>query len=100
MFATIIAIIKAIPTIKSWVDQLMVLYFKSQVASLRAADREAIRKAIDEHDQRDLENQIGSNNAGKPSGIAGSHYTSNIPGVTDKLQDTNETGNKSDPLEQ
>ena len=67
MFSTIIAIIKAIPIIQKWFEELFILYFNMQVDSMRAENVKAIRKAIDEKDQRDIERALQSTLAGKRS---------------------------------
>jgi hypothetical protein len=60
----ILAIAKAIPVIDKWLDALTV----ARIESMKKTQREALRKALDEHDQRDLEKAIGSPGAGEPSG--------------------------------
>lgn len=77
----IIAIIVAIPTIKGWFDALVKMYVESQIAAWRAEDRAAIRKAIEEQDQRDIEKALGSGKAGEPSGIPGTEIRETLPGV-------------------
>lgn len=67
MFSTIIAIIKAIPILQKWFEELFVLYFNMQVDSMRAENVKAIRKAIDEKDQREIEKALQSTLAGKRS---------------------------------
>lgn len=68
---TVLAILKAIPILDSWFQQLAVLYFQQRLASMKAENKEAIRKAIYEHDQRGIEVAIGSDTAGKASGDIG-----------------------------
>ncbi len=80
-FGFILAIIKAVPSLKSWWDQLVALYVADQLDKFQKADRDAIRKAVYEHDQRDLEGQIGNINPGKPSGLPGTHIVDSLPGV-------------------
>lgn len=77
----IIAVIVAIPTIKGWFDSLVKMYVEQQIASWRAEDRAAIKKAIDEQDQRDIEKALGSSHAGEPSGIPGTEIRETLPGV-------------------
>lgn len=66
------ALIQAIPALKSLVDQFVTLYVSQVIQGMRAENIQAIRDALDKHDQRGLENAIGSPLAGKPSGDAGS----------------------------
>lgn len=47
-------------------------------------DREAIRKAIYEHDQRDLERQIGSSSPGEVSNAPGTIIVDELPNVLPK----------------
>lgn len=76
---TILALIKAIPIIDQWVQQLIAAYVGARIASMQKDNLDAIRKAIQDHDQRDLENAIGSPTAGKPSGDAGSVVIDDTP---------------------
>lgn len=67
----IIALLKAIPIIDGWFQQLVAAYTASQIASMKKENRDAIRKAIIEHDQRGLEEAIGNPNPGEASGDSG-----------------------------
>jgi hypothetical protein len=87
----LLALIKAVPTLKEWFDQLMALYAAQAVVNLKKADRDAMRKLFDEQDQRDLEKQLGSIKAGEPSNLGGTEFRDSIPGV---LQHTDTTGDK------
>lgn len=80
-FATILAIIRAIPAVKSWYDQLTALYVQAEIARMRHADREAIRKAVFDHDQRELEKQLGNPHPGEASGLPGTHVVDTLPNV-------------------
>ncbi len=71
IFSILLTIFKAIPALKSAWDGLVSLYIEHEIASIRKERREAIRKAINEQDQRDIEKAIGSDKAGKESGIPG-----------------------------
>ena len=81
MFSKIFAIINVIQLIDGWVKRLAVMYVTSQINKLHESDKEAIRKAIYEHDQRDLEKQIGSTRPGEPSGIGGVEHRVELPNV-------------------
>lgn len=65
------AIFKAVPKLKEWFDQLLVMYTESQIDSMRRENYEALRKAIRAKDQRDLEKAIGHPEPGRPSNDAG-----------------------------
>lgn len=67
MFQTIIAIIKIIPIIDSWVKLLIAAYVKHEIEQQNEEFKLAIQKLFEEGDQRDLEKAIGSDNAGKPT---------------------------------
>lgn len=92
VFAFIFALLKAIPVLKGWVDQFTVWYIQKGVADLKEADRAALRKAIDEQDQRDLEKQIGDKNPGAPSFLPGTTIVDSLPGVN-VVQDPEPPGN-------
>ena len=79
--SAIVAIINLIPQLKAGFEALMAYYVQTQIASIKKEYSDAIRKAIDEHDQRDLERAIGSPRAGLPSGLNGTHIVDSIPGV-------------------
>ncbi len=84
MFSTIVAIIKAIPILKGWIDQAVALYLSHSIESMHESDRAAVKKAIYEHDQRDLEKQIGSTKAGKSSDLPGVELRDSLPNVVRK----------------
>ena len=71
IFAIILAVIKAIPAIQSFVDSFIVFYTNSEIDKMSASNLAAIKKVLNDKDQRDLEKAIGSPTAGKPSGDAG-----------------------------
>lgn len=79
-FSVLFAIIKYVPVVKELWDRLLTEYIKMQIEQMRKADIEAIRKAIYEKDQRDLEGQL-FNNPGKPSGLDGVINVPELPGV-------------------
>ena len=81
VFSIIIAVIKAIPIIKEWFDQLAAYYVEREIANMKTANRESIAKAIKEHDQRDLEKAIGNPNAGEKSNLGGTEIRDSLPGV-------------------
>lgn len=79
--STVIAVIKVIPAIKSWFESLIAAYVAAEIAAMKKENREAIRRAFDEHDQRPLEFAIGNPNAGEHSGIEGTEIRDSLPGV-------------------
>lgn len=54
------------------------------------ADWAAIRKAIDEQDQRELEKQIGNRTPGEKSNLPGTVIRDRLPGI-DFVQDSDKT---------
>lgn len=67
MFSAIVAVINSIPVLDAWFKLLARAYFQ---AKLEAHDRdfiEAMGELVMKHDQRKLEEAIGSPNAGKPA---------------------------------
>jgi hypothetical protein len=75
----ILAIARAVPVIAEFLEKLSVAFTASRLASFRKENLEALRKAVKEYDQRDLEKAIGNPNAGEPSGDAGSEIVDSIP---------------------
>ena len=75
IFALITAIAQAIPVFAKWLEQFNVWYINQQIDKMAAENVAAIKKAIQEKDQRDLEKALGNPNAGEPS---------NLPGVTQR----------------
>ena len=81
MFTTILAIIKAIPAIKSLIDQFVVEYVGWEIAGMQSAIKDAIKKAIETHDQIPLEHAINSPNAGEHSSSPNTVVRDHIPGI-------------------
>jgi hypothetical protein len=77
----IIAIGVVFPLINKWIEELSFMYVTSKIANIKKEYRDALKKAIDLQDQRDLEKAIGSDLAGKPSGVPGSSIVDDLPGV-------------------
>lgn len=80
IFTAILAFLKAIPVLKSLFDEFVVFYANSEISEMKTQDREAIRKAIEGHDQRWIEKALGVEGA-KPVDMAGSVIRDVIPGV-------------------
>jgi hypothetical protein len=53
-------------------DDLIAFYLSAEIKSMRAGNRAAIRKALEMHDQRDVETAIGNPSAGEVSNAQGS----------------------------
>lgn len=79
MISAILNICAAIPTIDKWVQQLAVAYFAARISAMKSENIDAYRKVIQDHDQRAMENAIGSPTAGKVSGDGGSVITDGPP---------------------
>lgn len=81
VFGGLVAFFKAIPIVNSWVQTFVVWYVNSQIDAMKAEDVAALKKAVIEKDQRDLEKAIGNPNAGGASGIPGVEHRDTLPGV-------------------
>ena len=82
------AFIKVIPGIVRLVESFVEWYVQTQIDSMKAEHREGIKKAIQDHDQRELEKAIGSPIAGEHSGIPGTVIVDGpLPGVREPSKD-------------
>lgn len=81
MFQNIVLFIKAISIVDGWFKKLAAFYVARELEKFQEADRDAIRKAVYAHDQRDLERRLGNSRPGEPSGIDGVERRDSIPGV-------------------
>jgi hypothetical protein len=77
----IYGVIKAIPILDKWADLFTNYYVMKAIENLKEEDWAAIRKAIDEQDQRNLEKQIGNKKPGEPSNLPGVDLRDTLPGV-------------------
>ncbi len=77
----IISISKAVPIVNDWIQELIVAFTNQRIDSMSKENRESIKKAIEQKDQRDLERAMGSINAGELSGIPGTVVVDKLPGV-------------------
>jgi len=67
----IIAIAKDLPIVDRWLQQLMLAYAQARIRAWDKSIYNGIKKAIEENDQRELEEAIGNPGAGLPSGNPG-----------------------------
>jgi hypothetical protein len=79
--SVLIALLKAIPTLKEWFDQLVAMYIKSQIATMKEENKNAIHEALVKKDQRPIEKAIGSSEPGSRSGLVDSELRDSLPGV-------------------
>ncbi len=79
--AAIISLIKAIPILDKWAQAFITFYVNSQIDGMARENIEALRKAIDDQDQRDLEKAIGNPDDGEPSHLPGTEIRHTLPGV-------------------
>jgi hypothetical protein len=100
VFSIIVAIITAIPKVKAFWDQLLAFYVQSKIDDFKEADRAAIRKAIREHDQRDLEKQIGNRRPGEPSRLPGTDIVNHNVIPDGVLQNSTKGRNPSNNLDE
>ena len=80
-FSAILAILNLVPQLAKWFEGFVSWYVDRQINSMDQENRDAIRKAVFEHDQRDLESATGSQHPGEPSGIPGTVLRDTLPGV-------------------
>lgn len=81
VLSIILLVLKAIPSLKSWWDELVSLYITTQIDNIKADNLEAVKIAINQQDQRKLEMAFGNPQAGERSTIAGSQIVNSLPGV-------------------
>lgn len=81
VFAFILALLKAVPIIDGWFEDLVAYYVATRLAELKAENREAIQSAFAKQDQRDLEKAIGNPSPGDASGAPGAEIRDHLPGV-------------------
>lgn len=77
--AFLTSLFKALPVLKEWFEDLVVAYVNHSVDNMKKKNREALEKALNGRDQRDLEKAIGSPTAGKPSGDPGTIISDRPP---------------------
>jgi hypothetical protein len=78
----LLALFKAVPALKNMWERLLVMYIERQQAMLKEELRLAIYNAINQKDQRGIEEVIRNPNAGKPVEIPDSQIVDSLPGVT------------------
>ena len=66
VMALMLAIFKAVPTIEIWWERLVVEYIKLSKLKIAKDNKAAIIKALQDDDQRGLEDE---DHSGRPSGI-------------------------------
>ena len=81
--AAITAVAKVFPIVDTWLQKFVVWYASNRIDSMTKEDRDSVKKAIDQKDQRDAEAALGNPNAGNLSGIPGTVVRNDIPGVSD-----------------
>jgi hypothetical protein len=88
IFSAVLAGLKALPgavtlanKLTEAVESFIVWYVNNRRDAMKAEHRAAIKKAFEQHDQRDLEKAIGNPNAGEPSNLPGTVIRDSLPGV-------------------
>ena len=71
VFKILLGILDAIPTVRMFYEAFAAYYIRTKITAMQKENRDAIRKAVLEQDQIDLEKALGNPNAGEPSGIDG-----------------------------
>lgn len=80
VLSLLLAIFKAIPSLKSWWDEIVSAYIAQEIINMKKELSSAIQKAAN-GDQRNTETYMGSPRAGLPSGEPGSIIVPSLPGV-------------------
>jgi len=83
IFSGLLALIQAIPVVDKWVQQFIVYYVSKRKNEMKAENTAALRKALDEKDQRDLEKAVGNPHPGEPTSFPGTELRDTLPGVPD-----------------
>lgn len=78
---SLLYIIKLIPALKSAWDSFISWYVKKEIDKMKEDDKKALRKAVDEQDQRDLERQMFSIEPGAKSNLPGTTIRTELPNV-------------------
>jgi len=81
IISLLLAIAKAIPIVDKWIQTLVAQYVNLRIETMRSENIKAIRSALIDHDQRELERSIGSKTPGEVSGDAGAVIVDKLPGV-------------------
>ena len=79
IFSFLLAFLKAVPVLNSWFEQFVAFYTNAAIDRMQKENRDAVRKAVQEYDQRELEKAVGNPNPGEPSGQQGSEIISGPP---------------------
>jgi hypothetical protein len=74
-------ILKYLPKLQGVLAIAIAMYNRWKRASQEKENGAAVREAVDEKDQRDLEKALGGSVAGKPVDMAGSVIRDALPGV-------------------
>lgn len=77
----LLAAFKVIPVLKNIWDELVAEYVAKKIEEMKRENREAIKKAINDYDQRELEKALGNPNPGEHSGLPGTVIVDELPGV-------------------
>lgn len=79
VFELLIAIARAIPTVRDLLEQFFLWYATTQIEGMKAENRAAVIKMLVEKNQIEVEKLLGYKNAGEPSGIG--DIVTELPGV-------------------
>jgi hypothetical protein len=88
IFSAVLAVLRSAPALAglalkfiSAVENFVTWFINNRIDQMAKENRDAIKKAVVDQDQRDLEKAIGSPTAGEPSGIPGTVIRDALPGV-------------------
>ncbi len=78
LFKALLILIGLVPQFKKIWDQLVAEYIKTQIDKMHNDDKEAIKKAVYDYDQRQIEWQLGNRSPGEHSFIPGTMVVDDI----------------------
>lgn len=81
VFEAIVSIAQAIPIVNDWLQKFIAWYVESQIASMKKENADVIKRAVELHNQIDLEKLLGNKNAGEPTNLPGTELRDTLPGV-------------------
>lgn len=86
VFLSILKVLAAIPALIGTFDEFASWYVTLRISIMKKENADAIRKAVQAHDQRSIEKAYGDPQAGEPSGINGTIILDHPPDWLPKSQ--------------
>jgi hypothetical protein len=79
--ALITSIAKAVPIVDKWIEELVAAYVVQRKNWIKKENHDAIKKSFETDDQRPIEETMGYDHAGLPTGTPGAVIVDSLPGV-------------------